>query len=74
MIPELLWLSFRYSWAMDTGRLSLTLCEAVVEEHSQPEEVKRNLNSLKYIKWPNFNYKFYPMCKVFLLIQLKYLK
>ena len=24
---------------MDTGRLSLTLCEAIVEEHSQPEEV-----------------------------------
>ena len=24
---------------MDTGRLSFTLCEAVVEEHSQPEEV-----------------------------------
>ena len=24
---------------MDNGRLSLTLCEAVVEEHSQPEEV-----------------------------------
>ena len=30
---------FRYTWAMDNGRLSLTLCEAVVEEHSQPEEV-----------------------------------
>lgn len=30
---------YRYTWAMDTGRLSLTLCEAVVEEHSQPEEV-----------------------------------
>ena len=30
---------YRYTWAMDTGRLSLTLCEAIVEEHSQPEEV-----------------------------------
>ena len=32
-------LFYRYTWAMDTGRLSLTLCEAIVEEHSQPEEV-----------------------------------
>ena len=32
---------YRYTWAMDTGRLSLTLCEAVVEEHSQPEEVSK---------------------------------
>ena len=33
---------------MDTGRLSLTLCEAIVEEHSQPEEVNlSNSNASK---------------------------
>ena len=41
-------LFYRYTWAMDTGRLSLTLCEAIVEEHSQPEEVNlSNSNSFK---------------------------
>ena len=39
-------LFYRYTWAMDTGRLSLTLCEAIVEEHSQPEEVNLSNSNL----------------------------
>ena len=31
---------------MDTGRLTLKLCEAVVEEHSQPDEVKKTYESV----------------------------
>ena len=38
-------LFYRYTWAMDTGRLSLTLCEAIVEEHSQPEEVNLSISN-----------------------------
>ena len=40
---------------MDTGRLSLTLCEAVVEEHSQPEEVFKFNQQLKF--YPNLKPK-----------------